>query len=261
MTRHRDEVRLYADRSEFSDMAALTERLSRSQAKETTLDYERPPGTEREREAREESQRFAARRGIGNGIESEIVLAPQPARPRAGARAVLGDEAPRDVAADRPPGVLPAEVEAGRAGFRERYEARKRRQAAEAARDEQARELVREWGRLTKEYNQALPGLAADPTLGGARARLLEFGDALQAHPDAARALRECGRAYGVEDNSTLARVLADKQPARAIAGLMERVEANVRRDLKLAAEQAAARERERQLARSRSRGGPRLGR
>ena len=41
MTRHRDGVALYADRSEFTDMNALTARLSRSQAKETTLDYDR----------------------------------------------------------------------------------------------------------------------------------------------------------------------------------------------------------------------------
>jgi Ti-type conjugative transfer relaxase TraA len=39
MTRHRSAVTLYAGRDEFRDIAALTERLSRSNAKETTLDY------------------------------------------------------------------------------------------------------------------------------------------------------------------------------------------------------------------------------
>ncbi|WP_284948292.1 Ti-type conjugative transfer relaxase TraA [Acidisoma cladoniae] len=39
MTRHRAEVTLYAGRDEFCDLAALTGRLSRSNAKETTLDY------------------------------------------------------------------------------------------------------------------------------------------------------------------------------------------------------------------------------
>ncbi len=250
MTRHRDGVRLYADRSEFSDMAALSARLSRSQAKETTLDYDQAG--------------YAARRGIGSGTdrrgtESGIVMLPRPAQDLAIARQEMGAEAYRD-APVHSTGARQPEVEAGRAGFRERYEAHKRQQALEAARDETARELVRDWGRLIKEYNQALPGLEADPTLGGARERLLRFGDALQAQPDVLRALRERGRAYGVEDNSTLARVLADKQPARAIAGLMNGVEANVRRDLKLAAERQAALERERQLARSRSRG-PSLGR
>ncbi len=61
MTRHRDGVVLYADRSEFSDMGALTARLSRSQAKETTLDYDRAG--------------YAQRRGVAlRGTESEIVV-------------------------------------------------------------------------------------------------------------------------------------------------------------------------------------------
>ena len=269
MTRHRDVAQLYAERDEFSDMAALTARLSRSQAKETTLDYDQAG--------------YAQRRGIGRGVdrrgtESEIVMPPRAVQDRAAARQVMQAEAYRDAPVHSPE-VLRPEVEAGRAGFRARYEAHKRQQAAEAARDEKARELVRDWGRLTKDYNQALPGLAADPTLGGARARLLRFGDALQAHPDALCALRERGRAYGVEDNSpsgaiptvlqtagtlspsALARVVADRQPGRVVAGLMNGVEANVRRDLKLAAERAAELERERRLARSLSRGGPSMGR
>jgi len=40
MTRHREAVQLYGGRDEFSDVSALSARLSRSQAKETTLDYE-----------------------------------------------------------------------------------------------------------------------------------------------------------------------------------------------------------------------------
>jgi ATP-dependent exoDNAse (exonuclease V) beta subunit len=63
MTRHRDEVQLYASREEFRDMAALSARLSRSQAKETTLDYDRAA--------------YAQRRGM----ESEIVV-PQAIRER-----------------------------------------------------------------------------------------------------------------------------------------------------------------------------------
>jgi hypothetical protein len=55
MTRHRDGAALYAGRDEFADLEALSSRLSRSQAKETTLDY-------------------AERRGIAArlGVESEI---------------------------------------------------------------------------------------------------------------------------------------------------------------------------------------------
>ena len=39
MTRHRDQVTLYAGRDEFKDVAALSARLSRAGLKETTLDY------------------------------------------------------------------------------------------------------------------------------------------------------------------------------------------------------------------------------
>ena len=61
MTRHREEVQLYASREDFRDMSALSARLSRSQAKETTLDYDRAA--------------YAGRRGM----ESEIIV-PQAAR-------------------------------------------------------------------------------------------------------------------------------------------------------------------------------------
>ena len=47
MTRHRTAVTLYAARDEFRDLAALSDRLSRSNAKETTLDYERAGYAER----------------------------------------------------------------------------------------------------------------------------------------------------------------------------------------------------------------------
>ncbi|GAN81123.1 Ti-type conjugative transfer relaxase TraA [Acidocella aminolytica] len=66
MTRHRDGVLLYAGRDEFSDLAALSGRLSRSQAKETTLDYDQAA--------------YAERRGIdARGMRSEIVV-PEAAR-------------------------------------------------------------------------------------------------------------------------------------------------------------------------------------
>ncbi|MDB5395273.1 MAG: traA [Rhodospirillales bacterium] len=47
MTRHRHSVQLYAGRDEFRDVDALSARLSRSQAKETTLDYDRAAYAER----------------------------------------------------------------------------------------------------------------------------------------------------------------------------------------------------------------------
>jgi Ti-type conjugative transfer relaxase TraA len=61
MTRHRTAVTLYAAKDEFRDLAALSDRLSRSNAKETTLDYERAG--------------YAERRGLHGLVpESEIVV-------------------------------------------------------------------------------------------------------------------------------------------------------------------------------------------
>jgi Ti-type conjugative transfer relaxase TraA len=61
MTRHRAAVTLYAGRDEFRDLAALSDRLGRSNAKETTLDYERAG--------------YAERRGLRGLVpESDIVV-------------------------------------------------------------------------------------------------------------------------------------------------------------------------------------------
>ena len=264
MTRHRDGVALYADRSEFSDMGAVSARLSRSQAKETTLDYDRAG--------------YAQRRGLDrNRPESEIVVpqamrqaehpvperrTPEPLRDHSHGsanRRNLGSLRPaqeQGLAPSRADEAVPAQaVASGRAGFRDRYEAHKRSQALAAARDEQAHGLVREWGRLTDAYNKALPRLEADPAFGAARAQLLGFGATLQAHPAAAQALRERGTAFGILKGSPLARVLADQQPARAITGLMNGVETTMRDHLKQQAEREAALQLERSLSRGRGHG------
>lgn len=226
MTRHRDGVTLYAGRDEFSDVGTLSARLSRSQAKETTLDYDRA--------------HYARRRGMDlRGTESEAVIP-----------SAMHERPARDRAA----GMIEQEaIASGRAGFRQRYAAHRQLQAAEAARDEKARGLVRQWDRLMDDYNEALPGLEADPALGGARARLLQFGQTLRDHAEAASALRQRGPAFGVEEGSNLAWVVAHQQPARAIAGLMESAETDMRRQLALAAEREAARKlQERTLSRDR---------
>jgi Ti-type conjugative transfer relaxase TraA len=61
MTRHRDRVQLYAGRDELKDMKVLSASLSRSGAKETTLDY---------------IGAFAERRGLAEefGVRSEIAV-------------------------------------------------------------------------------------------------------------------------------------------------------------------------------------------
>jgi hypothetical protein len=78
MTRHRESATLYAGKEEFRDLGALSARLSRARAKETTLDYPRD---------------YAERRGVAP--RSEIVLprrarsdeqSPEPAPAREAAR-------------------------------------------------------------------------------------------------------------------------------------------------------------------------------
>ncbi len=375
MTRHRDGVTLYAGRDEFSDMTTLSARLSRSQAKETTLDYARAgrtPGTERERgmggfgtrrgiedrdaiempeivptsgksepvravsipvspglhpqpsrsaeppedrDGRDKSTAFPSpsslssahqdggaywQRAIDSGrqIQSGTRVAASGARFEAGSvgesaeahqarlqRPFSDGPAPlpsvgqekddpvagQDRAAERlaTPSAAPTQkhpipvraetaiepdsIASGRAGFRQRYEAHLQRQAAEAARDEMARGLVGQWGRLTDDYKKALPSLKADPTLGGARERLLQFGQILRDNPDVVKVLRERGLAFGIRDESNLAKVITDPQTAHAIHGLMERAETNMRRQLTVAAEREAARkEQERTMSRDR---------
>lgn len=65
MTRHRDQVKLYAGRDELKDMKALSLSMGRSGAKETTLDY---------------TGAFAERRGLAEkfGLGSELQIAPVP---------------------------------------------------------------------------------------------------------------------------------------------------------------------------------------
>jgi Ti-type conjugative transfer relaxase TraA len=66
MTRHRDSVTLYAGQDEFKDVAALSSRLSRSQLKETTLDYPKA---------------YAERRGLDRESAAQPrASAPEPAR-------------------------------------------------------------------------------------------------------------------------------------------------------------------------------------
>lgn len=67
MTRHRDHVQLYAGREELKDMKALSASMSRSGAKETTLDY---------------TNTFAERRGLAEefGVASEIAVTLSPGR-------------------------------------------------------------------------------------------------------------------------------------------------------------------------------------
>jgi len=220
LTRHRDGVSLHYGRDEFRDGAALARVLGRERLKDTSLDYDGPEA------AAYASVAYAERRGL-NPLRPESAILVQDAR-----------EAKQQ-----------QEITEGRAGFRERYEAHRHRQATER----QAHALVGEWDRLTGAYSAALPGLEADPAaLEGARDRLLRFGRVLGEQPEAAQALLERGAAFGLEERPNLQRVLSSSQPKQVITGIVEGAEANMRETLRVAAEQEVARQRKQDAERQR---------
>lgn len=91
MTRHRDEVRLYAGRDELKDIKVLGASMGRSGAKETTLDY---------------TGAFAERRGLAErfGIGSEIKIAPsRDLMSRVGSQKTTDDREPARSILSTPP--------------------------------------------------------------------------------------------------------------------------------------------------------------
>jgi len=233
LTRHRDGVALHYAAEDFADPARLARALGRERAKDTTLDY----GGEDD-----PVRRYAERRGLDPlRPESEIVVQ-RPAPERAAERQPTSAEPPPRPAPD--PGLVPA-VALGRAGFRERFEAHRRQQAQAAQDQAAARDLVETWGRLLGAYNTALPGLERNPALGGTRDELVQFARGLGEQPGAVRVLRKQGEAFGMAERPNLARVLADPQPERVVAGIMAVAEDGMRAELKQAAEQEIARQQE----------------
>ena len=81
MTRHREGAVLYAGREEFADLGALTARLSRSNVKETTLDYARDAAPAAGRGM--ESSGFGARREMESEIAAEQKPLPEAQRQEA----------------------------------------------------------------------------------------------------------------------------------------------------------------------------------
>ena len=256
LTRHRDGVALHYAAEDFADAARLARGLSRERAKDTTLDYSRPGGREPEGEL---VRRYAERRGL-NPLhpQSEIMVqAPVPEREMAQpVRAAEPAPGPtRDVG-------LEQVAAAGRAGFRERFEARQRQQAAEKVaqemtlREERARGLVGAWDGLIKAYGAALPQIERDPILAGTRDQLLWFGHSLEADPKVVALLRERGAEFGMAERPNLARVLAAERPEQVITGIMESSEKDMRVHLKSEAEAERVRQREdRRLLRGHDRG------
>jgi Ti-type conjugative transfer relaxase TraA len=254
LTRHRDGVALHYAAEDFADPARLARSLSRERAKDTTLDYIGDDDLVR---------RYAERRGLDRlHPHSEIVVQRQ--GPEQGASPPVPARMP-DQPAESTVQVEPlsrpalglvqasnlAQAAAGRAGFRERFEAHKRQQAQ--VRDEAAaRALVGQWDRLLAAYNAALPQLEADPTLGGARERLAQFGRGVAEQPGAVRVLCEQGEAFGMAERLNLAHIVANREPERVVIGIMATAEDGMRAHL------AATREAEREAARQREAQAPR---
>jgi hypothetical protein len=242
-------------------MAALTARLSRSQAKETTLDYDRVTVGQGGAAAD-----YAQRRGIDvrdSGVRgrerahpsrerAEVSRDGQMRRPEPAAQVAATEVVfpyrsdsrvspqAEAVAALPQQAVATGRAASGRAGFRERYEAHKQQQALDAARHEQAQGLLRDWVQRRDEYDKALPGIEKDPSLGGARAKLLGFSAALRRQPEAAALLRERGTEFGIKEDSALAKVLRSDRPEQTITGLMQGAETRMRQTLKVQAEKLA---------------------
>jgi len=233
LTRHRDGVALHYAAEDFADPARLARSLGRERAKDTTLDY----GGEAD-----PVRRYAEQRGLDPLRPQSEIVVQAPAPKRAAERQPASAEPPPRPAPD--PGLAQA-VALGRAGFRERFEAHRRQQAQAAQDQAAARDLVESWERLLGAYNTALPGLERDPALGGTRAELVRFARGLGEQPGVVRVLREQGEAFGTAERPNLARVLADPQPERVVAGIMAAAEDGMRVQLQQAAEQEIARQQE----------------
>jgi Ti-type conjugative transfer relaxase TraA len=221
LTRHRAGVVLHYAREEFADSAALAESLGRERAKDTSLDYASGAGSE------DLVAAYAARRGLGP--ERETVLRQAAAR----------EAAERRVAEQR------QAIEAGRAGFRERYEAHQRERLAAAEREAQAHGLVQAWDQVMGAYSAALPSLERDATLGGTRERLLEVGQAVREQPGAVQVLRERGAEFGLGERPGLAQVVSSARPDRAVGEMMQVAEAGMRAQLREQAALEAVRQQE----------------
>jgi hypothetical protein len=264
LSRHRDGVTLHWSRDEIGSRDGLDVRLGRERLKDTSLDYMAVPleavaqpkagqgASRKQNAAAYHTSAYAERRGLVP--ESEIIFRERQMEMQPPPSWIAADHA-REAERAR-------DIAAGRAGFRERYEARRREQAAEqtarelAEREEQARGLVRAWDGLIKAYGDALPQIEKDSTLGGTRDRLLWFGASLEAGPKVVTLLRERGREFGLEDRPNLARVLSAAQPEQVITGIMEKSETDMRAQVKIEAEAERVRQREeRRLERGRDHG------
>jgi len=132
-------------------------------------------------------------------------------------------------------------VAQGRARFRDRFEARQRQLAEKAANEARARALVGRWDQAVTEFTAVLPRLDTDPAYAPARKAMLELGRDFGAQAGAVAVLRERGDAFGMGERQTLARVVADARPERAVGAMVQTAETRTRAQLQEQAQQRAA--------------------
>ena len=236
LTRHRDGVALHWSAEALGDRAGLGRTLGRERLKDTSLDYglEAGPGYR---------AAYAERRGFDPLRPDSAIVVLQPGL-AVGSRPKQPPIAPSPAAA-KPVPVSAAElaerVAQGQARFLDRFEARQRQLAEKAANEEGARDLVGRWDQAVTGFTAVLPRLDTDPAYGPARKAMLEFGRELGARPGALAVLRERGDALGMKERQTLARVVADAQPERAVGAIVETAETRTRAQLQEQAQQRAA--------------------
>ena len=127
-----------------------------------------------------------------------------------------------------------------------------------------ARALVGRWDQAVTGFTAVLPRLDTDPVYASARKAMLELGRELGAQPGAVAVLRERGDAFGMGERKTLARVVADPQPERAVGVIVDTAETKTRAQLQEQAQQraaqAAARRQEQSYRPQLTPRGPRMG-
>jgi Ti-type conjugative transfer relaxase TraA len=244
LTRHRDGVELHWSAEALGDRAGLRRTLGRERLKDTSLDYglDAGPGPSY-------GAAYAERRGVDPLRPESAIVVPQPGL-EMGQRPKQASTAPTPAAA-KPVPVSAAElaerVAQGQARFLDRFEARQRQLAEKAANEASARELVGRWDQAVTGFAAVLPRLDTDPAYRPARMAMLEFGRDLEAQPGAVAMLRERGDAFGMGERQTLARVVADAQPERAVGVIVETAETRIRAQLQEQAQQRAAQDAARQ--------------
>lgn len=243
LTRHRDGVALHWSEEALGDRAGLGRILGRERLKDTSLDYglDAGPGLG---SGASYGAAYAERRGLDPlRPESAIVVPELQPEFEVDQRATQAAAAAPTAAKVVLNAGLAESVAQGRARFRDGFAAYQRQQAQKVADEVGARDLVGRWDQVVSGLTTVLPRLDTDPAYGPARKAVLEFGRELTAQPGAVAVLRERGEAFGMKERPTLAGVVADAEPERAVGVIVEGAETKIRAQLQERAQQQAARD------------------